>query len=272
MTLVVIGVSLAALGGLLYWQLVLAEGVYLGQGMVTLLYDRVAPRYDSIKGYDPQAEDLILGRPVATMLGHVGTPLILDVGTGTGRVIAAVMQQPDFQGHALGIDPSAPMLEKAWEKLRVYEPRVTLMRKTGDNLPFPDGAFDAIILVEMLEFTPSPAAQIAEAVRVLRPGGLVITSRRRGAGAAMMPGKVHSKAGFERMLTGAGLAEVRIFPWQVDYDLVWALKPGSQPKPSHRVEDVLQCPCCSRTGMLREGDDLRCAHCDTIRTGPIIEY
>ena len=50
-TYLIIGLSLLVLGVLAYWQLVIAEGTYLGPRIVTLLYDWAAPAYERIKRF-----------------------------------------------------------------------------------------------------------------------------------------------------------------------------------------------------------------------------
>jgi SAM-dependent methyltransferase len=53
------------------------------------------------------------------------------------------------------------------------------VRGNAHHLPFPDGAFDVVIASEILEHIPDDASAIAEAVRVLRPGGrLAVTVPR----------------------------------------------------------------------------------------------
>ncbi len=47
------------------------------------------------------------------------------------------------------------------------------VRGDAHRLPFPDGAFDVVILSEVLEHIPDDRSAIAEAVRVLRPGGTI---------------------------------------------------------------------------------------------------
>lgn len=254
-------VGLVALGALLYWQLIIAEGVYLGQRVVTWLYDLAARRYDDIKQYDDDMEAVFLGRPLADLLRPVPGALVLDIATGTGRLPLALFEQPAFRGRVIGVDASRPMLEIAVSKLRGNEHRLMLLWRDASSLPFASGTFDAVTVLEMLEFTPDPAAQLAEAVRVLRPGGLLVTTRRRGWNAALMPGKTHSPGEFRALLEALGLTRVELLPWQVDYDLVWAVKPGRVPSGAHHMLDVLHCPACRSTQWEEHPAELCCGVC-----------
>ena len=74
------------LGLLLYWQLIIAEGAYLGARMVALLYDWSAERYNRIKEFDETDEDLCLGRPLAARIYAESESTIVDVATGTVKI------------------------------------------------------------------------------------------------------------------------------------------------------------------------------------------
>src|SRR3989344_3795058 len=71
---------------------------------------------------------------------------ILDLGIGTGRTI------PHYRKgtHVIGIDPSATMLRKAEKRIRKALAHVTLLRMSGEKLQFPDGFFDAAVIVNVL--------------------------------------------------------------------------------------------------------------------------
>jgi ubiquinone/menaquinone biosynthesis C-methylase UbiE len=209
---------------LLYWELVIAEGTHLGAGVVVWLYDLTAGRYDRIKQFDLAVENGTLGLPLAAELAGVTEPLVLDAACGTGRVAWAVLRQPAFDGTVVNLDLSAGMLRTGRVKGSSWPGRVHWLRAPADRLPFDDAAFDAVTCLEALEFMPDARAVLGECVRVLRPGGLLLTTNRVGRDAWLMPGKTYSRPAFERLIGDFPLYNVQIEPWQVEYDLVWARK------------------------------------------------
>src|SRR5437016_12641421 len=97
---------------------------------------------------------------------------LLDIGTGTGRVLEVVGSRVDL---ALGIDQSREMLAVA----RVNLERAGLENgsvRLGDmyRLALPDASFDTVVIHQVLHYADRPAAAIAEAARVLRPNGILV--------------------------------------------------------------------------------------------------
>jgi len=245
-----------------YWQLIIAEGAYLGQRIVTWLYDLAAHRYDDIKQYTPKMEADFLGRPLADALRSLDAPLVLDVATGTARLPLTLLEQGSFRGQIVGLDHSRRMLAVAAEKTEGFDHRLTLIWCNAADLPFPDDSIDVVTCLEMLEFTPSPEAQLAEVIRVLHPGGLLLTTRRRGLNRRLMPGKTHSRLEFEVLLEELGMTRIIIQGWQVEYDLVWGVKAGRSEHHIRHPLDVLRCPACDSVGRWHEDPHrLTCAHC-----------
>ena len=73
--------------------------------------------------------------------------------------------------------------------------------------------------------TSESNANLERIVRVLRPGGVMVISNRIGWQARLMPGKAFPRSALGDVLRDLGAVSVQITPWQMDYDLVMALKP-----------------------------------------------
>jgi len=257
---------------LLYWLLVITEGTYLGQRVVTWLYDFTAGKYDSIKSFDSNMEAAFLGKPLAATLSRKPGSLVLDIATGTGRLPLTLLEEPSFQGRIVGVDHSRRMIRLAARKLQPFGSRAMFLWLDAMHLPFLSSSFDAVTALEMLEFTPNPREFIAEAIRVLRPGGVLLTTRRTGFEASLIPGKTFGYTEFAHLLKESGLSKVTIERWQIDYDLVWGVRDGdASPGPVHPLE-VLLCKHCGQADWRTTEHALRCESCATsypIRDGVI---
>jgi ubiquinone/menaquinone biosynthesis C-methylase UbiE len=127
-------------------------------------YDRIADRFDTrygLYGYDGVRD---------TVLSFLGpTPLAtLEVGCGTGHWLAAMTGRASTLA---GIEPSAPMLERA----RIAAPGARLVRARAEDLPCRSATFDRIVCVNALHHFSDRHRFFAEARRVLKPGGGLLT-------------------------------------------------------------------------------------------------
>jgi ArsR family transcriptional regulator len=102
--------------------------------------------------------------------GKLGT--LVDIGTGTGRIVELFAQQADT---AIGIDRSPEMLRVARGKLTSAGLDGWELRQ-GDimALPLDPGGVDTLVLHQVLHYLPAPETAIAELARVVRPGGRVL--------------------------------------------------------------------------------------------------
>jgi ubiquinone/menaquinone biosynthesis C-methylase UbiE len=93
-----------------------------------------------------------------------------DLGCGTGAVTQAVAP---FVARVVAIDGSAEMLETAAGRLSGIE-NVELRRGELEALPLADASLDTAVLALVLHYVPDPTRVLAEAARVLRPGGRLL--------------------------------------------------------------------------------------------------
>ena len=129
-----------------------------------------APRWDKIRSmYVPEAE---VEACVRELLGRDNVSDLLDIGTGTGRILEVMA--PDIQ-NGVGIDLSHEML--AFARVNLGKPGLEHCQvRHGDmyELPFADGSQDAVVFHQVLHYAEEPASAIAEAGRVLRPDGRLL--------------------------------------------------------------------------------------------------
>ncbi|MEP6835940.1 MAG: metalloregulator ArsR/SmtB family transcription factor [Gemmatimonas sp.] len=105
-------------------------------------------------------------------LGDAPVNNMLDVGTGTGRMLELLGPRA---GRALGVDISHDMLRIARETLeRSAQPHMQARQGDMYRLPSPVAAHDLVLVHQVLHFADEPAAVIAEATRVLQPGGRLL--------------------------------------------------------------------------------------------------
>ena len=96
---------------------------------------------------------------------------LLDAGTGTGRMLELLAPHAR---HAIGIDVSPDMLAIARDRLmRAGLPGAQVRLADIYRLPFA-GGFDAVLFHQVLHYLDDPGAAVAEAARVLRPGGRLL--------------------------------------------------------------------------------------------------
>jgi len=143
------------------------------QGIARELFAGLPRRYDLL------AELLSFGqnrRWRRAMVDHAiagAPPRVLDVATGTAGVATQLARRT--HAHIIGIDLSEPMLRYGAGKVdrARLNGRIDLVLVTALQLPFPDGAFDALTFTYLLRYVDDVPATLAELARVVKPGGAI---------------------------------------------------------------------------------------------------
>lgn len=112
--------------------------------------------------------------PIAEELAQAtGLPAgsrVLDVATGSGNAAIAAAR---YDYRVTGLDYVPGLLARARVRAKAEGLPVEFVEGDAENLPFPDGSFDAVLSVVGVMFAPNQAKAAAEMVRVCRPGGLI---------------------------------------------------------------------------------------------------
>lgn len=138
-------------------------------------FDQAVEYYDRTRALPPAVHEQV----VTLLAGEIrDRGPALEVGIGTGRIGLSLAEA----GLALtGIDLSRPMLERLVANAGGASP-VPVAQADVTCLPFPDDVFGASLATHVLHLVPDWERALAEMVRVVRPGGVVLVSRGNMSG------------------------------------------------------------------------------------------
>jgi SAM-dependent methyltransferase len=128
-------------------------------------FDVSGSAYDRFMG--PYAGELA---PAFADFAGVHEGRVLDVGCGSG-ILTEELARRVGEDNVAAVDPS-PMLDAC----RARVPRADVRAAGAEDLPWPDGSFEAALAQLVLHFLDDPRAGLAEMGRVVRPGGVVAAS------------------------------------------------------------------------------------------------
>lgn len=131
-------------------------------------FENHADEWDAIRSLHVAESEIEAA--MATVLGDQPIDTLIDIGTGTGRMLELFGARART---ALGIDRSSEMLRLARAKL-AGAANTELRQADLYALPMADGAADVAILHHVLHYAQQPGAAIREAGRVLAPGGRLL--------------------------------------------------------------------------------------------------
>jgi demethylmenaquinone methyltransferase/2-methoxy-6-polyprenyl-1,4-benzoquinol methylase len=123
-------------------------------------YSLQAKRYDETRAASPSVL-----RPLREALAGAPGRRLADVGGGTGNYALALREEG---WDPVVVDRSPAMLARAAAK------GLETVTADAQALPFADESFDAVLMVSMLHHVEDRAAALAEARRILRPGGRLV--------------------------------------------------------------------------------------------------
>jgi ArsR family transcriptional regulator len=225
-------------GGFVYYAAASADGEPLRADVWTILRNRFSStprdpvaqadearlqevlrlRKENFETHGADAHQLVPGRSWAAWaraLGHLLPPLtVADLGCGEGYLS---IEASRWAREVIAVDRSPEVLRRA--RALAERRRVTNIRwETGEleHVPLPDGAVDVALLSQALHHAGEPAGAMAEAVRILKPGGRVVVLDLRTHDQAWVTARLgdrwlgFSDEGLKTLLRDAGLDGVKL--------------------------------------------------------------
>lgn len=135
-----------------------------------LYFSRNASEWDMLRRL--QVDDDAVESALVKLVGKTPVDALLDLGTGTGSILQLL---DGVYRRATGIDASRDMLAVARSNLdRCGATRAVVRQGDILNLPLEGQDFDLVTIHQVLHFLDYPERAIAEAARMLRPGGRLV--------------------------------------------------------------------------------------------------
>ncbi|MBB3540750.1 ArsR family transcriptional regulator [Rhizobium sp. BK399] len=133
-------------------------------------FSRNAAEWDELRRL--HAADEEVDAAVIRLLGSQPIDSLLDLGTGTGRILELLS---GLYRRAIGVDASRDMLSVARANLdKSGITKASVRHADILNLPFEAQDFDVVTIHQVLHFFDQPEIAIGEAARMLRPGGRLL--------------------------------------------------------------------------------------------------
>ena len=129
-----------------------------------MAFDVSADSYDRFMG----RYSVLLAPQFADFAGVGEGMRVLDVGAGSGVLTAELVERVGAENVA-AIDPSVKFVDAIHDRY----PGVDVRPGTAEQLPYPDGGFDAALSQLVVHFMADPVAGLREMGRVTKPGGAV---------------------------------------------------------------------------------------------------
>ncbi len=142
---------------------------------MSIVFDRAINYYDQTRALPPAVAD----KPIEALIQETACKpgdRVLEVGVGTGRIALPLAGKI---GRVIGIDLSFAMMNVLRDKLASNNPAIDLAQADVLHLPFPDNSIDVIYAVHLFHLVKGWENGIAEARRVLKPGGHLLISWHR---------------------------------------------------------------------------------------------
>ena len=126
----------------------------------------------------------------------------IDIGAGTGANLGLF----PLEAEVVMVEPDPHMTKRLRQKLAESGSKVELVEAGAEELPFEDSSFDTAVFTLVLCTVPDPRAALAEAARVLKPGGRLLFLehvRAEDPGVARWQDRLETPGGFSPTVADA---------------------------------------------------------------------
>ena len=140
------------------------------KGLVENVFDQVYDQYDLMNDFMSLGIHRLWKKNLLNMMSPSNSQNLIDVACGTGDIAKLFLNHMNKDFQVTCVDPNKKMIEKGKEKLNKFK-NLNWIISSAEKLPINDNSFDFYTISFGLRNTKSLDKSLAEAYRVLKPGG-----------------------------------------------------------------------------------------------------
>ena len=140
------------------------------KGLVQNVFDQVYDQYDLMNDFMSLGIHRVWKKNLINMMNPSYNQKLIDVASGTGDIAKLFLDHVNKLSKITCVDPNKEMINKAKEKLKKYQ-NLNWVIAPAEKLPIKDNSFDFYTISFGLRNTKNIDKSLAEAYRVLKPGG-----------------------------------------------------------------------------------------------------
>ena len=140
------------------------------KGLVQNVFDKVYDKYDVMNDFMSLGIHRLWKKDLINWMAPFPKKKLIDVACGTGDLGKLFLENTNYEGKVLLIDPNLKMLKKGIERLKKHK-NITWRKGIAEKIPASNNSFDYYTISFGLRNTKNINKSLKEAYRVLKPGG-----------------------------------------------------------------------------------------------------
>ena len=140
------------------------------KGLVENVFNKVYDKYDLMNDFMSFGIHRVWKKNLINWMNPSSNKKLIDVACGTGDLGKLFLDFTDRNGEIFCVDPNKRMIKKGKEKLKKYK-NIKWILASAEKIPLKENSFDYYTISFGLRNTKNLKQSMAEAYRVLKPGG-----------------------------------------------------------------------------------------------------
>jgi len=140
------------------------------KGLVQNVFNKVYDKYDLMNDFMSIGIHRLWKKDMINWMAPLPKKKLIDMACGTGDLGKLFLENTNYAGKVLFVDPNSKMLKKGIERLKKHK-NISWKKGGAEKIPTPDNNFDYYCISFGLRNTKNINKSLKEAYRVLKPGG-----------------------------------------------------------------------------------------------------